>query len=304
MKSYPYTVNDEVDEVQGFRALHGWLPQNSETVSVENARYTIVAPKDYQVRFKGFNAMTAPLESAEGTNKIYTWEIKGIPAQKEEEFVSSWNSLSPMLWTAPSTFEAEGYKGDMSTWKSFGQFQFELLKGRDVLPQETRQQVHRMTYTIKETRRKVAVLYEFLQQNTRYVSIQLGIGGWQPFDANFVATKKYGDCKALSNFMIALLKEAGIVGKYVLIKSGRNPPNFLTDFSVSQFDHVICCVPQTKDSIWLECTSEALPAGYLSSFTSDRYGLMVDESGGTLVRTPKYGIKDNLQIKDYWFYFR
>jgi hypothetical protein len=40
-----------------------------------------------------------------------------------------------------------------------------------------------------------------------------------------------------------------------------------------------------------------LPAGYLSAFTSDRYGLMVDENGGRLVKTPRYGLKENLQLR-------
>ena len=73
---------------------------------------------------------------------------------------------------------------------------------------------------ITDPQTKVAVLYNYLQQNTHYVGIQLGIGGWQTYDAAYVATKKYGDCKALSNFMISLLKEAGIKGHAVVIKGG------------------------------------------------------------------------------------
>ena len=57
-------------------------------------------------------------------------------------------------------------------------------------------------------------------------------------------------------------------------------------------------VPQAKDTVWLECTSQILPAGYLGNFTSDRYALAVDENGGTLVRTPVYGYKENLQVRN------
>jgi hypothetical protein len=137
-----------------------------------------------------------------------------------------------------------------------------------------------------------------MQKNTRYISIQLGIGGWQPFDAKYVATKAYGDCKALTNYMYSLLKEAGINSSYTLIKSGRHANKVLADFPSQQFNHVILCVPLQKDTMWLECTSQTMPAGYLGDFTCDRYALLINEDGGTLVRTPKYAMKENLETRN------
>jgi len=135
-----------------------------------------------------------------------------------------------------------------------------------------------------------------MQKNTRYVSIQLGIGGWQPFDAKYVATKGYGDCKALSNYMYSILKEAGIKSYYTVIGAGRTKPNLEKEFPSSQFNHaILCAVINSNDSVWLECTSQTLPSGYLSDFTDDRYALLIDETGGNLVHTPKYGLKENLQ---------
>jgi Transglutaminase-like superfamily len=199
---------------------------------------------------------------------------------------------------APSDFEAQGYSGNMSTWENYGKFIYQLKKGRDALPDETKKQVHTLTDNLKDPKEKIKVLYDFLQKNTHYISIQLGLGGWQPFDASYVATKKYGDCKALSNYMVSLLKEAGIAGKYIEIRAENNAQPIVKDFSESQFNHVICCVPLQRDTVWLECTSENLPAGYLSGFTEDRWGLLVDENGGTLVHTPKYGYKENVEQRN------
>src|SRR5690606_23018383 len=59
------------------------------------------------------------------------------------------------------------------------------------------------------------------------------------------------------------------------------------------FNHAILCIPQKNDTIWLECTSKDLPTNFLSSFTEDRYALMITPNGGVLVKTPLYDTSSN-----------
>jgi hypothetical protein len=293
---YPYTVEYEEEvEFNGTLGFPGWLPQGTHGVSVQQSKFTIIAPSDYKVRYRQFNLSNEPVVTQKGNIKTYTWEIKNVPAKKYEISGPTFTELTPAVFFAPSKFEVQGYNGDMSTWNDLGKFMYELVKGRDILPEEIKKKVHALTDAAKSDREKIFILYDFLQKNTRYISVQLGIGGWQPFEANYVAEKKYGDCKALSNYMIALLKEAGIKGKYVEIYGGSTPPLFITDFSFSQFNHVICCVPLAKDTVWLECTSQTASPGYMGSFTGNRNALLIDETGGHLVHTPTYTLADNLQ---------
>lgn len=144
---------------------------------------------------------------------------------------------------------------------------------------------------------KVELLYAHLQKNKRYISIQLGIGGWQHYDAAYVANNDYEYCKALANFMYSLLKEAGIRSCYTLVSAGKRARKIIADFPAQQFNHLILCVPLQTDTMWLECTSQTLPAVYLSEFTYNRYALAIDEDGGRLVRTPNYWMIDNSQIR-------
>jgi hypothetical protein len=165
------------------------------------------------------------------------------------------------------------------------------------LPEDTKTKVTQLTAGLQSNAEKVKVLYKYLQQNTRYISIQLGLGGWQPFDATYVSKKGYGDCKALSNYMYSLLKAAGIKSYYTLIKAGDNDQYMTEDFPSNQFNHVILCVPLQKDTVWLECTDQTKPAGYMGAFTGNRKALLIDENGGTLVHTPVYSLKENSQIR-------
>ena len=293
---YPFTVEyEEETDYNGTQGFPRWIPQSRSGMSVQSSRFIIIAPASYKVRFKQLNFSGDPVISQKGDVKTYVWEIKNMMAKKYEPFAPPFTELTPVVFFAPSTFEVHGFEGDMSTWEGYGKFMYQLIKDRDVLPAEIKKKVHELTDALKDDRAKSLVLYDYLQKNTRYISIQLGIGGWQPFEASYVAEKKYGDCKALSNYMIALLKEAGIKGKYIEIYGGSTPPPFVSDFSFSQANHVIACVPLAKDTLWLECTSQTASGGYLGSFTGNRKALLIDEKGGQLVNTPVYTIQDNVQ---------
>ena len=298
-RTYPYTVEyEEEDDIDGILYFDGWMPLRAPNMSVALSKYIIIAPKDYVVRYRSSNCSVQPVITEDGNKKIYTWQMKDLPAITRETNAPDMNEIAPNIRFAPSDFEVQGYKGNMSTWAGFGKFIYELLQGRDVLPEDIKAKVHQLTDQLKDDRQKVYVLYDFLQKNTRYISIQLGIGGWQPFDAKYVAAKRYGDCKALSNYMVALLKEAGIKARYVVINAGSGAKPLLEDFPSLQGNHVVSCVPMAKDTIWLECTSQTESPGFMGSFTGDRKAILIDEDGAHIVRTPVYTAAENLQFRE------
>jgi hypothetical protein len=297
-KTYPYTVEYEVEEkYNGTLFFPVWVPRDDEFLAVEQSSITITSPVNYTVRVKTFNYEGQPIEAADKSTKSSIWQVKNLPAIISEYAMPYWLDINTAVLFGPSEFEIENYSGTMNTWADFGKFINTLKQGRDVLPSNLQQTVKQLTDGVKTNREKVDILYNYLQKNTRYISIQLGIGGWQPFDATYVANKAYGDCKALTNFMYSLLKEAGIPSCYTLVNAGKRARKVIPDFPSQQFNHVILCVPLQTDTMWLECTSQTLPAGYLSDFTCNRYALAIDEAGGKLVRTPNYGIAENLQVR-------
>jgi hypothetical protein len=297
-KVYPYTVEYEVEtKFNNTFFFPRWLPVEDEHFAVEQSAYTIICPANYNVRYRAFNYKGNPVVSTEKDKKIMRWEIKNLPGVVRPYASPPLHDLTTMIFFAPGDFEIEDYKGNMSSWQEFGKFVYSLKKDRDQLPDAVVQKVQQLTSGVTDEREKIRVLYNYLQHQTRYISIQLGLGGWQPFDASFVAQKGYGDCKALTNYMFSLLKAANIKSYYTLVKAGSGQ-NIIEDFPSQQFNHVILCVPLQKDTMWLECTSQILPAGYMSDFTANRKALLIDEQGGVLVSTPRYTISDNKQIRN------
>lgn len=299
-RSFPYTVEFVVEEEYNHTFYFpSWDPRDDEHIAVEKSSYTFMAPAGYAVRYKAFNYKTEPVVSTEKDKKIMRWEVSGLAAIVQPFASPGWRELTPVVYFAPSEFSMEGYKGNAASWAEFGKFVYTLFQGRDKLPDAVLQKATALTSGINDPKEKVAKLYDYLQQNTRYISIQLGIGGFQPFDAAYVAQKGYGDCKALSNYMYSLLKAVGIKSYPALIRGGRgfSAKNLIEDLPSTQFNHVVLFVPMEKDTVWLECTSPDDPAGYSGSFTGNRKALAITENGGVLVSTPAYTAATNRQVR-------
>lgn len=295
---YPYTVeyNVEIVNTSTF-SLPAWIPQGAPRLSVQNSKLKVSFPSINPIRYLNFDCGIADSSGSDAAQKILSWTVSNLRAMEEEPYSPEWELHSRRIILAPESFMLENYEGSMKSWDSFGKFIAFLNKDRFTLPENIKKSVHEIADSISDPKEKVKALYQFMQKNTRYVSIQLGIGGWQPLTADFVGTHGYGDCKALSNYMYSILREAGIKSNYTLIRAGRSAPALLPDFVSQQFNHVILFVPFEQDTIWLECTSQSLPAGYLSSFTSDRYALSINESESKLVRTPPYTSEQNTQTR-------
>jgi hypothetical protein len=295
--TYPYTVELEYrEEYRYLYSNHGSVLLSSPRMSCENFQYQITYPKELAPRYRVHNFDSEPkkITNPDGTESL-TWEARNVKAKKPEPSGPPFRATRPEIIAAPSEFEFSGYGGKMNTWDDLSSWIMSLNKGRDIISDATRRQVAELTRNLTSAEEKSKVLYEYLQGKTRYVSIQLGIGGLQPFEAKVVDQVGYGDCKALSNYMVALLTEAGITGYYTLINAGEEAPPMITDFPSSQFNHVVVAVPNGKDTLWLECTSQTNPFGYQGTFTGDRKALMVTEAGGKIVNTTRYPASGNVR---------
>ena len=285
---YPFTIEVSYDvSINGLLNLPRWNFHPNPAYSVEESAVQYVIPRSIPFRYREYNMKSAGDSVSLENNNIYTWIERGIPAINKWYFSPLSFARRPVLLAATEDFEFGGIKGSMRSWESFGMWAAQLNSGLDQLNERDKKRVADLTARLADDREKTRVLYEYMQSHTRYSSIQLGIGGYKPAPATQVAEKGFGDCKGLTNYMSALLKEAGITSYYTLVRSGANL-NIIPSFVSDQFDHIILCVPLAKDTVWLECTNQTIPFNFLGDFTSDRYVLLVTSEGGKLVRTPGF----------------
>lgn len=292
--SYPFTVEYSYEkDYNGYVAFPSWYPVNTYDCAVQKSSYTLEIPKE--LTFKYLKSAGMKTDSAVVGNKvIYKWTCQNISPLEYEPMSTGITTITPWVSCAPNKFEYDNSKGNLENWKSLGMWTYQLSSDPQVLPESVKSEVKKLITTAKTDKEKIDILYQYLQSRTRYVSIQLGIGGWKPIAADKVAAVNYGDCKALSNYMKTLLAEAGIRSNLVILGSGR--PSINPAYaSFGQTNHMILCVPSKKDTTWLECTSQYVPVGFVGNDNSNRTVLLITEEGGKLVQTPVYKPEDNFQ---------
>ncbi|MFD2936875.1 DUF3857 domain-containing transglutaminase family protein [Spirosoma flavum] len=295
--TYPYTVEFLIETTERNLMFYPtWMPQNEEHLSVEQAAFTVIMPLSLALRYKEMNIPTPGVEkTATNGTKTYVWKLANCSAIEFEPMSPPAREQLPVVYTAPTDFEVQEYKGKLTSWNDVGRFYDSLNNNRDHIPDDLRQRVINLIKDETTTAGKVRKLYRFLQDHTRYVSVQLGIGGWQTIEAEKVAASKYGDCKALTNYMKALLRAAGVNAYPALVRAGDNEADILADFPSFQFNHIILGVPDGRDTLFLECTNGHGPAGYVGDFTGNRHALLILPDGSRLIKTPAYQPSDNRQ---------
>jgi transglutaminase-like putative cysteine protease len=297
-RATPFTVEYSYEiSYEGLLFYPEWQVYDDYNISVQKSKFQIITPIGFKFRFLEKNIINKCSLSKGNGKSVYTWEADNLPAIRKETFSSSLPEYTPVVFSAPDDFEIGGYPGNLETWINFGNWINKLGENRNVLNKATKEKIQSILADKKSDYEKINTLYEYMQNKVRYVSIQVGIGGWQPIDAETVNRLSYGDCKALANYMKSLLEIAGIKSYYTLVMAGENATLITEGFPSSQFNHAIICVPVNKDTLWLECTDQHIPCGYLGTFTDDRQVLVTGTEGGKLVKTRTYSIEDNKKIR-------
>ncbi len=291
---YPATIEYEYEIEYTGTAWYPEYEMQEPGESIQYSTFIATAPPDLDLRFKARHTNIKPEVSLNGKVKMYKWTVQNQSATPDEENEASANGESPGIVLAPNKFRLYNTYGDMSSWKSFGVWGYQLLEGRDQLPAERLAFFSDLVKDAKTDQEKVAIIYDYLQKNFRYVAITLGLGGWQPFPARFTDEKKYGDCKGLSFYVSSILKHLNIKSYCALIYRDYVSEEIDPDFPQNTFNHVILCVPINKDTIWLECTSNTLRFATLDATTAGRKALLLTEQGGVLVSTPNTSSANNV----------
>lgn len=294
---YPFSVVYECElQTSNTAFIPQWMPFNDYNVSIVESILNVTFPSNLGFKYKEFNFSDFNIKKTIDTSTQLSYTVSKMLAQKQETSSPSNNYLFPKLMMGLEFFHLEGVDGNAKNWSEFGKWYSEkILLGTTDLPEATKLKIKALVGDETDPIKKAQIIYKYVQEKSRYVSIQVGIGGWKPMMASDVDRLGYGDCKALSNYTKALLNVVDVPSYNVVLYGDPRKQDIEKDFVSMQGNHMILAVPNKDKYVFLECTSQDDPFGYQGTFTDDRNVLVMKPEGGEIVRTKIYEDLNNLQ---------
>lgn len=288
--TYPYTIKYSYQtSIKNFSTIAYWHPivYNSSTPILSKLEVDIPDGFPYK---SDYSELLKFNESKEKGRHYLNWELDKQTVYDDESYSPTFYELIPNVKIIPKNFNY-GIEANQSSWESYGNWFLELNKNNLEL---TLDEKNKIDVLLKEKTNKkdiVETIYTYLQDNTKYVNISLDIGGFKSYPASYVCENKYGDCKALTTFMKALLKYSNIESNYVLINTG-NEAKINVDLPSSQFNHIILAVNIDNEVFYLDNTSSTSTIEYVETSNQNRKALWIEENSSHIIDMPKMSEKE------------
>jgi transglutaminase-like putative cysteine protease len=291
----PYTIETNVTiALNGLLFFPDWNPYGLSEIGVQEAHLAISYPPDLPIRYVLRNKDVKIVREQKGD---LAFKVTNLPAIAPSTHNADRYAKKLQAEFQLQLFSFGGTSGSAKTWATLGKWQWDLMQVQDTIPETLLPWLSDVKSRFPEVRDRAKAIYAHLQATKRYVSIQKGIGGWKPMPIQLVEQTGYGDCKALSNYAVTLMRRVDVPAFCALVHADERPATIDTTFPTMQFNHVIVSIPLGNDTVWLECTSTNHPFDYLGPYTQNRKALLITPNGGKLVTTPTSTAKSNLRSR-------
>lgn len=227
----------------------------SASVPTKSARYSILAAEQVPLRYDFSNKKDIrPAISKQEDFKLYTWEMKNVPAFKHESFMPSVDDFGDVLHlsTVKSWDMIAEWYSDITRMQSREEYDVNVAFAK-IFPGGT---------SGLSDMEKAKKIYEFIEENIGYSSVPFRQGAYVPQRAAKTLATRLGDCKDMSALFLAFAHKAGLEANMVLVSTRNNGVKGITLPSM-EFNHCIVQYKAGNQHRYLELTDRYLPFGAL-----------------------------------------
>ncbi len=245
----------------------------------------LTIPRDLSMDINYHKKKIKPKITKKGKTTTYQWHEKNIKAIDYEGNYPRW--YRPMAY-----FELSEY----SQWQQVAQWAYGVFDIDQTLNDEIKAHISKWSKIARSEQEKVAYALSFVQENIRYMGIELGVNSHQPRKPMVTYESKFGDCKDKTILLKAILNYMGIKATPALVSTTltKGLKNRLPNPKL--FDHVILHV-QLKDGVfWLDPTSTNQGSSLDSLGLPDfGYAMLINNDTQSLTKIDRLATQNNIK---------
>jgi transglutaminase-like putative cysteine protease len=261
---WSYTV-ETLDPVMPGDFFSGWSVTNGRLT--RRSRFIVDVPAALTPRIKERNVRFARQVTEEHGRRTYTWITSEVPKPPPQEpFAADSNDVYVRIAVGP----ALGWS-DVARWYAgLAKDRYAVTPALDDRLADVVREAHNRTDSLR-------ALYRWVAQDFRYVSVSLGLAGYQPRAPAAVLQTQYGDCKDKATLFVALAQRMGFHAYPVLLNLTGGVDSTLP--TTQQFDHMIAAVERPGGYLFLDLTADVIPLGLLPPTEYGEFALVVHPDG-------------------------
>jgi len=199
---------------------------------------------------------------------VHRYSASRLPRLTAEPAMPGWPEVAATL--SVSTYR---------TWDEVGRYYWRLIRDQLRPDASIRAAVDEALQGVDRADRRavVQVLYGYVVSRTRYVALEFGIHGYQPYRVDRVLARRFGDCKDKASLLHAMLEAAGVDSRIVLLRMRSLGAVPSEPASLAVFNHAILYVPSLD--WYLDGTAEFHGASELPGADRQASILVVEPDG-------------------------
>ena len=235
---YAFSVNGDNPVLAGNYA-DAFTLAHSDTCSLLRVR--LLWPDSRKV-FRRTHQTDLQPSVTQGAEEIeYVWEQRDVPGVEYEDSTPSW--FDPTPYVQLSEFE---------TWADVARWAAPLYAPGELSP-ALKAQIDEWR-RLPTTEERVLAARRFVQDEVRYLGIELGTYSHTPTRPSKVFERRFGDCKDKTLLLATMLNELGIVARPALVNTDLRRALDEWRPSPYAFDHVIVRAELDGKTYWIDPT--------------------------------------------------
>jgi transglutaminase-like putative cysteine protease len=262
---------------------------------VYNLYYKLIVPNRRTINIKYNIDTLSPVVKTSAAETVYEWKRSNVNALHTQDYLPSWYDPYPDIMVS-----------EYKSWKEVNDWARAIFPNHIQLSLELQKMIREIQNNNSSPESRVQAALRFVQDDIRYMGIEMGIHSHKPANPNKVFAQRFGDCKEKSYLLCCMLNAMGIDANPVLINTVDKRALIDRLPSPTDFNHTTVRVKLNDAYYWFDPTI-SYQRGNIGniSYPDYQWGFVISDTTTSLTTIPfhetgRVNVKEMFTIPDMY----